>query len=52
MREAYMTLLLAEKITVPVKYSDFADLFLEESANILLEQTGVNERVIKLEKGK
>ena len=34
------------------KYSDFADFFLEKSANILLELTGVNERVFELKKGK
>ena len=45
-------MLLAEKVTVPTKYSDFADVFLEKSANVLLKQTGANEHVIKLEKGK
>ena len=31
---------------------DFADIFLEESANVFVEQTRVNEYAIKLEKGK
>ena len=47
-----MTLLLAEKVTVPAKYSDFPDVFLEESANVLSEQTEVNKYAIKLKKGK
>ena len=49
--EAQTALLLAEKVTVLAKYSDFADAFLEESANVLPEQTRVNEHAIKLEKG-
>ena len=34
-REAQLALLLAEKVTVPIKYSDFADVFSEKLANIL-----------------
>ena len=30
-----MALLLAKKVIIPAKYLDFADVFLEESANIL-----------------
>ena len=51
-RKAQLALLLAKKVTVLAKYSDFADIFLEESANILPEQTGVNEHAKKLEKSK
>ena len=51
-REAQLALLLAEKIIVLVKYSDFTDIFSETSANVLPERTGVNEHAIKLEKGK
>ena len=51
-RETQLTLLLTKKVTMPTKYSDFADVFLEKSANILLEQTKANEHVIELEKGK
>ena len=51
-RKAQLALLLIEKVTVLAKYSDFADVFLEKSANILSEQTGVNKYGIKLEKGK
>ena len=46
-RKAQMALLLAKKVTIPVEYSDFADMFLEKSANIILVQTGVNEHNIK-----
>ena len=47
-----MALLLAKEVTVPAKYRDFADVFLEESANVLLEQIRANGHAIKLEKGK
>ena len=45
-------MLLAKKVIVPAKYLDFANVFLEESANVLLKQIGVNEHAIKLEKSK
>ena len=51
-RKAQLALLLTKKVTVPVKYLDFADVFLEKLANILLELTWANEHAIKLEKGK
>ena len=51
-RKAQIALLMAKKVTFPAKYLDFANVFLEKSANILLEQPGVNTHVIKLEKGK
>ena len=51
-RKAQLALLLAKQVTVPTKYSDFADVFLEKPANVLLERTRANEHVIKLEKGK
>ena len=51
-RKAQLALLLAEKVTVPTEYLDFTDVFLEKSANILLEQIGANEHIIKLEKDK
>ena len=40
---------MAEKVTVLAEYLDFADVSLEKLANILPEQTGVNEHAIKLE---
>ena len=45
-RKAQIALLLAKKVTIPTKYSDFADVFLEKSANVFLEQTRVNEHAI------
>ena len=37
---------------MPTEYLDFADVFLEKSANVLPKRTGVNEHAIKLEEGK
>ena len=51
-RKAQLTLLLAQKVTVLTKCSDFANVFLKKSANILSERTGANEHVIELEEGK
>ena len=51
-KEAQLALLLAKKVTVLAKYLDFANVFLEESANILPEQIGANEHTIKLQEGK
>ena len=42
-RKAQLALLLVKKVTVPTKYSDFANVFSEKSANIL----GANEHAIK-----
>ena len=50
-RKTQLALQLAKKVTVPTKYSDFADMFLKKSANVLPKWTGVNEHTIKLEKG-
>ena len=50
--EAQMALVLAKKVTILAKYSDFLDVFLEEFANIFPEQTRVNEHAIELKKGK
>ena len=51
-KEAQLALLLAEKVSAPIKDLDFADVFLEKSANVLPEQTKANEHAIKLEIGK
>ena len=51
-KEAQLALLLVKKVTVPIEYSDFANVFLEKSANILPERTGANEYIIKLEEDK
>ena len=45
-------LLLTKEVTVPAKYTDFANVFLEKSAAILPEQTGINEHTNKLIEGK
>ena len=41
--------ILAEKVIAPAKYSDFANIFLKKSVNVLPEQTGVNKYIIKLD---
>ena len=51
-REAQLVLLLAKEVIVPTNYLDFADIFLEKSANVLPERTGANEHAIELEEGK
>ena len=47
-----IALLLVKKVIILVEYLDFGDVFLEKSANILLEQNKTNKYAIKLEKGK
>ena len=51
-QKAQIALLLAKKITVPVEYPDFADVFLKESAEVLPEHTRMNKHAIKLEDDK
>ena len=51
-KKAYLALLLTKKVTVPIENSDFADVFLEKSVNILTERTRGNEHAMELEKGK
>ena len=51
-REAQLAFLFTKEVFVPTKYSDFANVFLEKSANVLLEWTGANEHAIELEEGK
>ena len=51
-RKAQLALLLIKKVTVPVEYSDFADVFLEKSANVHPERTWANEHAIEVEEGK
>ena len=50
--KAQIASLLAEKITVPAKYLDFADVFSKELAKVLSEHIGINKHSIKLEDGK
>ena len=51
-REAPLALLLAKEVTMPTKYLDFTDGFLEKSANVLPERTGANEHGIEVKEGK
>ena len=51
-RKAQLALLLAKEVTVPTKYSDFADVFLKKSANVLPERTWANEHAIELKEDK
>ena len=51
-REAQLTSLLTEEVTVPNEYLHFANVFLKKSANILAKQTGANEHTIELEESK
>ena len=37
---------------VPAEYSNYSDVFLAKNAAELLENTGINEHVIKLKEGK
>lgn len=39
-------------ITIPVKYSDFGNVFFKKSAILLLEYTKINIYIIELEKSK
>ena len=50
--KAQSTLLIAEEFTVQAKYSDFTDVFLKESAEMLPKNTGINKHAIELERGK
>ena len=50
-KDTQLALLLTKEVTMPVKYSDFADVFSEKSANVLPERTGANKHAIKLENG-
>ena len=45
-------MLLAEEVIVPAKYSNFADIFSKELAEVLPERTGINKHTIKPEDGK
>ena len=50
--KAQIALLLAKKVTVPVKYADFSDVFLKKSAKMLLGCIGVIEHANELENDK
>ena len=42
-------MLVAKKVLIPTKYSDFSDVFLQEKASILPEVTELNQHAIKLQ---
>ena len=48
-KKVQIFLLIVKKISILAKYLDFANVFLEKSANIFLEQIGANEHAIQLE---
>lgn len=51
-REAWIAFLFTKKVTIPDKYSDFADVFSVEKALMLPKQTKLNKHIIKLESDK
>ena len=51
-REAQIVLFITEKVTVPAKYLDFADVFSKKLAEVLPERTDINKHAIKLVDGK
>ena len=50
-KKAQIALLFAKKVQIPIKYSDFLDIFLEEKALILPEATKMNQYAIELQEG-
>ena len=40
--------MLTKKVTLPAKYTNFSDVFLKESAEMLSKRTGINKHVINL----
>ena len=51
-KQAYLTLLVVEKVTILAEYLDFADVFSKKLANVLLKQIRANKHVIKLKEDK
>ena len=49
-RKAQIALLIAKEVKIPIDYSDFSNVFLEEKALVLLEITYINQHAIKLQK--
>ena len=50
--KAQIALLITKEVTIPAKYSDFADIFLKKSAEMLSKCTGINKHPIKLKEVK
>ena len=51
-KAAQIAFLLAKKVRIPNKYSDYADVFSKVKALMLPERTELNKHAINLEKGK
>ena len=51
-KKAKIALLLAKKVTISAKYSDFGNIFSKKSTKVLPKQIKINKHAIKLEKGK
>ena len=47
-----IALFIAKKIIIPVEDSNYANLFLKKSAEVLPEEIDINKYIIKLEKSK
>ena len=51
-RKAQIALLLAKKVTIPAKYTNFSDVFSKKSAKMLPKRTKINKHAIELEEDK
>ena len=51
-QDAQIALLLAKKVTVPVEYADFADVFLNKLTKVLPKRIKINKQVIELKEYK
>ena len=47
-KKAQIALLVVKKVQIPIKYSDFLNIFLKKKALILLETTKFNQHFTKL----
>ena len=50
--KAQITLLMAEKVSVPKEYTDFLDVFFKKSAKMLFKRSNINKHAINLEPDK
>ena len=51
-QKTQIALLLAEKVTIPEEYSDFANIFSKKLVGVLSECMGINKKVMELQKSK
>ena len=47
-QKTQIALLLAKKVIILAKHTDFANVFLKKLAKVLPERTGINKHAIKL----